>query len=117
MAETKTNNKKPAAKKPAAKKPAVKKVSVPKPEKKVVAEQTEKFIRKFSGVVVSDKNDKTVVVSVDTVKMHSKYKKRYTVSRRYKVHDEKNQYKEGDKVSFIPCRPMSRDKRWRVLYN
>jgi small subunit ribosomal protein S17 len=40
--------------------------------------------------------------------------KRFTVSRKYKVHDEKNQYKEGDKVSFVECRPMSKDKRWRV---
>ena len=121
MAENKTNNKKPAAaKKPAvrkpAAKPAVKKAVAPSLEKEAVA-VVEKFIRKFAGVVVSNKNDKTVIVSVESVKMHPKYKKRYTVSRRYKVHDEKNQYKEGDKVSFIPCRPLSRDKRWRVLYN
>jgi len=73
------------------------------------------IIKKFSGVVVSDKNDKTIVVKVETVKVHPKYKKRYTVSRRYKVHDEKNEHKIGDKVSFIECRPLSRDKRWRVI--
>jgi len=115
MAENKTNNKKTVVAK--AKKPVVKKVAVSKPEPVKAASHTEKFIRKFAGVVVSNKNDKTVVVLVETVKMHPKYQKRYTVSRRYKVHDEKNQYKEGDKVSFIPCRPLSRDKRWRVLYN
>ncbi len=71
--------------------------------------------KKFSGVVVSDKNDKTIVVKVETIKIHPKYKKRYTVSRRYKVHDEKNEHKIGDQVSFIECRPLSRDKRWRVI--
>jgi small subunit ribosomal protein S17 len=73
--------------------------------------------RSFSGVVASDKMDKTIVVTVETVKIHPKYKKRYSESKRYKVHDEKNQYKEGDKVSFVECRPLSKDKRWRVLYN
>jgi len=67
--------------------------------------------RKFNGLVVSDKNDKTIVVKVETVKIHPKYKKRYAVSRRYKVHDENNKFKVGDKVSFIECRPLSRDKR------
>jgi small subunit ribosomal protein S17 len=61
--------------------------------------------------------DKTVVVRVDQVKVHPKYRKRYTVSKRYKVHDEKNQYKEDDKVAFVECRPLSKDKRWRVIYN
>jgi small subunit ribosomal protein S17 len=70
--------------------------------------------RKFTGVVVSDKNDKTIVVKVETVKKHPKYQKRYVVSRKYKVHDEKNQYHVGDKVTFVECRPLSRDKRWRV---
>jgi len=71
--------------------------------------------RQFSGVVVSDKNDKTIVVKVETVKKHPKYQKRYVVSRKYKVHDEKNQYHVGDKVNFVECRPLSRDKRWRVV--
>lgn len=71
--------------------------------------------RHFSGVVVSDKSDKTIVVKVDSVKVHPKYKKRYTVSHKYKVHDEKNDFKTGDKVSFVECRPLSRDKRWRVV--
>ena len=72
--------------------------------------------RVFSGVVTSDKMAKTIVVSVETVKIHPKYKKRYTTTARYKVHDEKDQYKEGDKVLFVECRPISKDKRWRVLY-
>ena len=60
--------------------------------------------RKFKGVVVSDKMDKTITVRVDRVRTHKKYGKRYTVSNRYKVHDEKNQYKENDIVEFIEYR-------------
>jgi small subunit ribosomal protein S17 len=71
--------------------------------------------RRFSGLVVSDKSDKTIVVRVDSVKIHPKYKKRYTTSRRYQVHDEKNSHKVGDKVSFVECRPLSHSKRWRVI--
>lgn len=71
--------------------------------------------KKFVGEVVSSKNDKTIIVKIEAVKKHPKYQKRYVVSRRYKVHDEKNQYKVGDQVSFIECRPMSKDKRWRVI--
>jgi len=73
--------------------------------------------RKLSGIVVSDKMDKTISVKVAQVKIHPKYQKRYTVTKKYKVHDEKNQYKEGDKVNFVECRPLSKDKRWRVLYS
>lgn len=71
--------------------------------------------KKFAGVVVSDKMEKTIVVSVNTVKIHPKYGKRFTVSKKYKVHDEKNEYKEGDKVSFQECRPLSKDKKWKVV--
>ncbi len=72
--------------------------------------------RKFNGVVISDKMNKTIVVKVARVKVHPKYNKRFSVSKKYKVHDEKNQYKEGDKVQFIETRPLSKDKRWRVVY-
>lgn len=75
------------------------------------------IVRKFLGVVVSDKMDKTIVVKIDRTRVHPRYKKRFIVSEKYKVHDEKNQYKEGDKVTFIECRPISKDKRWRVTYN
>ncbi len=78
-------------------------------------EKKKKIDRIFKGVVVSDKMDKTIVVRVDRTKTHPKYKKRYTVSKKYKVHDEKNKYKAGDKVVFIACRPFSKDKKWRVL--
>lgn len=70
--------------------------------------------KKFSGVVVSDIEDKTIVVKVERVKQHPKYKKRYIVSRKYQVHDENNEYQLGDKVSFVECRPLSKNKRWRV---
>ena len=72
--------------------------------------------KKFSGVVVSDAMNKTIVVKVDRIKVHPKYGKRFTVSQKYKVHDEKNQFKAGDKANFIECRPLSKDKRWRVEY-
>ena len=91
-----------------------------KPKKETKPQTTEAtkaaiINRKFQGVVVSDKNDKTIVVKVESVKKHPKYQKRYVVSRKYKVHDESNQYHVGDKVTFIECRPLSRDKRWRVI--
>ncbi|MFH1610827.1 MAG: 30S ribosomal protein S17 [Patescibacteria group bacterium] len=72
--------------------------------------------RTFSGIVVSDKMDKTIVVKVDRTKLHKRYLKRYTFSRKYKVHDEKNQFKIGDSVRFIECRPISKDKMWKVIY-
>lgn len=76
-----------------------------------------KIVKRFSGVVVSDKGEKTAVVRVETVKLNKKYQKRYTVSRNYQVHDENNSCKEGDKVTFIECRPMSKSKRWRIIEN
>jgi small subunit ribosomal protein S17 len=69
----------------------------------------------FNGVVVSDKMDKTVVVRVEHTVVHPKYKKRYIRSKKYKAHDEKNQYKTDDKVTIIEARPLSKDKKWRVI--
>ncbi len=74
-----------------------------------------KLIRKFKGEVVADKMAKTVTVRVDHFKMHPRYHKQYRVSKKYKVHDEKGQYKVGDAIEFIECRPLSKDKRWRVI--
>ena len=71
--------------------------------------------RRFQGVVVSDKMKKTIVVRIDRVKTHPKYHKQYAVSKRYKVHDEKNEFHTGDVVTFVECRPLSKDKRWRVI--
>ena len=71
--------------------------------------------RKFEGIVVSDKGDKTIVVELKRTKVHPKYLKRYVVSKKYKVHDPENKYKVGDAVTFVECRPISKDKRWRVI--
>ena len=115
MAEKKQVKKVTAASKSSAPK-AVKAAKVVRPAVVAEAKVAKTIIRKrFSGVVVSDKSDKTIVVKVDTVKIHPKYKKRYTISRKYKVHDENNEFRAGDKVSFVECRPLSRDKRWRVV--
>ncbi len=67
------------------------------------------------GTVVSDVMAKTVVVKVDSRKRHFKYKKSYTVSKRYKAHDENGEYHVGDKVEIISVRPISKDKRFKVL--
>ncbi|OGF27263.1 30S ribosomal protein S17 [Candidatus Falkowbacteria bacterium RIFOXYB2_FULL_34_18] len=71
--------------------------------------------KKYQGIVVSDKMDKTIVVRIDRIKTHPKYQKRFTTSKNYKVHDEKNEKKVGDTVVFVECRPMSKDKRWRIV--
>jgi len=76
---------------------------------------TVKQKRTFQGIVVSDRMDKTRVVRVDRMKVHPKYHKHYKVSKRFKVHDEKNEYHTGDTVIFEECRPLSRDKRWRII--
>lgn len=75
----------------------------------------EKSLRKFTGTVVSDKMDKTIVVRIERFKVHPKYQKRYRVSKGYKVHDAKNEAKTGQKVIFQECRPLSRDKRWKLV--
>ena len=71
--------------------------------------------RRLQGIVVSDKMDKTIVVRVDRTLLHSKYLKRYTVSKRFKVHDPENAAKVGDKVTFEETRPLSKTKRWRLV--
>ncbi|MFH1536528.1 MAG: 30S ribosomal protein S17 [Patescibacteria group bacterium] len=71
--------------------------------------------RTFNGVVVSDVQDKTVVVAVKRIKKHPKYGKQYTVTRRYQVHDEKNEAKKNDEVNFMECRPLSKHKKWRLV--
>ena len=70
--------------------------------------------RKLSGVVVSDKMDKTVIVNIDRMKKHSRYLKYYQVSRKFKAHDENNQYKVGDIVTIEESRPISKEKKWIV---
>lgn len=71
--------------------------------------------RRLTGEVKSAKMQKTVVVVVNRFKMHKKYRKQYLVSTRYKAHDEKSEYKAGDRVIIQEVRPMSKDKRWKVV--
>lgn len=71
--------------------------------------------RKLEGVVVSDKMQKTVVVAVERLKMHSKYLKYFKATSRFKAHDENGEYHTGDKVVIEEVRPLSKDKRWRVV--
>lgn len=70
--------------------------------------------RTQTGVVVSDKMEKTVVVRVDRLVKHSLYNKYIKRSVKYKVHDEENSCKAGDKVQIVECRPLSKDKRWAL---
>jgi small subunit ribosomal protein S17 len=67
-----------------------------------------------SGLVVSDRMQKTVVVSVERTVMHPKYKKILRRRTKVKAHDERNECHVGDRVLIVECRPLSRDKRWRV---
>ncbi|HEX7123509.1 MAG TPA: 30S ribosomal protein S17 [Gemmatimonadaceae bacterium] len=67
------------------------------------------------GVVVSDKMQKTVVVRIDRTVAHARYGKRVTRSTMVKAHDEQNTAKIGDRVRIMETRPLSRDKRWRVV--
>lgn len=71
--------------------------------------------QQLTGLVVSDKMDKTVVVLISEKKRHPKYKKTYTVSKRFKAHDESNEYKKGDKVVIEAIRPKSKDKKFKVI--
>lgn len=78
-------------------------------------EQSSKKAPKLRGTVVSAKADKTVVVKVDTLKLHPKYLKHYRSTKQYKVHDPENKHKEGDSVIFQECRPVSKDKRHQLV--
>lgn len=71
--------------------------------------------RKLTGIIVSDKMDKTVVVEVNRYVKHPKYGKYYTISKKYKAHDEKGEYKMGDTVIIEECRPISKDKSFVVV--
>lgn len=68
-----------------------------------------------TGRVVSNKMDKTVTVRIESVMQHSLYKKTVKRSKKYKAHDENNQCNIGDLVKIIETRPLSKDKRWRVI--
>ncbi len=71
--------------------------------------------RNITGVVVSDKMTKTRVVAVERLKKHPRYLKYYKVTTKFKAHDENNEYKKGDKVVIEETRPMSKEKRWKII--
>jgi len=71
--------------------------------------------KQLKGIVISNKMQKTLVVEVERIKQHPKLKKRYKIHKKYKVHNEKAEHKPGDKVIIEECRPMSKEKRWRVI--
>jgi small subunit ribosomal protein S17 len=71
--------------------------------------------REFVGIVTSDKMDKTIVVQVNTKKLHRLYKKYVSRSQKYKAHDEKNDAHIGDTVRIIESRPISKEKCWRLV--
>ena len=76
----------------------------------------ERNLRKVMiGTVTSDKMDKTVVVSVETSERHSTYKKTMKKTYKLKAHDEENKCQIGDKVKVMETRPLSKQKRWRVV--
>lgn len=74
-----------------------------------------KHKRRLTGAVVGNAMQKTVVVEITRVKVHPKYRKRYSATKKFKAHDPKNEYKIGDTVIIEECRPLSKEKRWRVI--
>jgi len=75
-----------------------------------------KILFKKKGTVMKDQMDKTIVVSVVSFETHPKYKKKYKVTKRYKAHDPENKFKVGEVVEIIPCRPISKGKKFKVVY-
>ena len=82
-------------------------IAAPAPERR-------KLRKVRTGLVVSDKMDKTVVVRIERIKMHAKFKKYIRVWKTVKAHDEANSCHAGDQVQIVETRPRSKDKRWRV---
>ncbi len=72
-------------------------------------------MRKLQGTVVSDKMQKTRIVEIARLKKHPRYQKYYKITQRFKAHDEKNEYKTGEKVIIQDTRPLSKDKRWIIV--
>ncbi len=71
--------------------------------------------KRLKGIVVSDKMEKTIVVNIEKIQEHPKYKKKYKVHKKYKAHDEKQDCHINDKVIIEECRPVSKHIRWRVV--
>ena len=83
-------------------------------EENIKVESTSKR-RQLQGVVISNKMEKTIVVETENNKNHPIYKKRVTIRKKYKVDDRKNEASVGDFVIFEECRPLSHDKRFRLV--
>jgi small subunit ribosomal protein S17 len=71
--------------------------------------------KKLIGKIISNKMEKTVVVKVEQLKEHPKYKRRFKAHKNYKAHAESQDYKIGDKVVIEEYRPISKDKRWKII--
>jgi len=71
--------------------------------------------RRYEGIVISDKMQKTIIVRVVTLSKHAKYGRTVKIYNKFKVHDEKNQAKKGDRVKIEETRPLSKDKRFRLV--
>lgn len=80
-----------------------------------MAEETRNLRKVRQGVVVSDVNDKTIVVKIEERKAHPIYKKMMTTSKKFHAHDENNEAHIGDTVRIMETRPTSKMKRWRLL--
>ena len=79
-----------------------------------MAEKVKSRKKEFIGLVKSDKMEKTIVVSIETLTLHPLYKKYVKRSKKVKAHDEKNEAKTGDRVRVIECRPISKEKCWKL---
>lgn len=79
-----------------------------------VTDQTRAVRKVREGIVVSDKSDKTVVVAVERLKRHPLYGRVQRVTKKFHAHDENNECHVGDRVEMMECRPISKQKRWRV---
>jgi small subunit ribosomal protein S17 len=84
-------------------------------ESGILADNTKGGKKEFIGIVKSDKMMKTIVVAIETLKLHPLYKKYVKRSKKVKAHDEKNDAKIGDRVRVVECRPLSKEKRWRLV--
>ncbi|PKM90552.1 MAG: 30S ribosomal protein S17 [Firmicutes bacterium HGW-Firmicutes-12] len=74
-----------------------------------------KMRKTMTGTVVSNKMDKTVVVAIENYRRHPMYKKTIKRTKKYKAHDEENTCNTGDKVKIMETRPLSKEKRWRIV--
>ena len=80
-----------------------------------MSETTRAFRKTRVGIVISDKMDKTIVVAIETNVQHKLYNKIIKRTYKLKAHDEKNEAGIGDTVKVMECRPLSKDKRWRLV--